>query len=185
MYVAPKYREALPEEYPQIIGFIKNIFKDNKTGHFKDYLVIEEIFKNSRPSDFHSLVGISNGKIVAFALLTKSKMGDVLGASITPIAVSPEFQNQGVGTNLIQILEERVKRFKGKYICLFGQPGFFGRLGYYSADLYGIERPRMTMPLEKCLIKELQPGYLKGLKNKNMNFLDPFDEIYTDEDFEI
>lgn len=93
-------------------------------------------------SAFH-VVAICNDKVIGSARLRQ--LSPELG-SIAYVAVLPEFQNQGIGTKLIETLIETAKAQKLKSLRLMtrlGASGFYKRLGFSpqgdSFDYLGIE----------------------------------------------
>ncbi|BBH24503.1 hypothetical protein Back11_58480 [Paenibacillus baekrokdamisoli] len=87
-----------------------------------------------------SLVAEQDGKVIGHMLFTPQQMyvkGMILkGLILGPIAVYTEFQNQGVGSQLIEEGHKRAKQ-KGYHLSLLiGHPTYYPRFGYH-ANMWG------------------------------------------------
>ena len=51
-------------------------------------------------------------------------------AFICDVAILPEFQRQGIGTRIVNVLSERSAAEKVLLACVIGQEGFYRKLGF-------------------------------------------------------
>lgn len=78
-----------------------------------------------------------------------------------PVAVLPEWQQQGIGSTLIRAgLAELTARGYNVVIVL-GHPDYYPRFGFRPTQPYGI-RWEMDVPAEVFMLAELTPGALCG-----------------------
>jgi putative acetyltransferase len=78
-----------------------------------------------------------------------------------PVAVLPEFQNQGIGSKLIRAgLAELKMRGHGVVIVL-GHAEYYPRFGFQPTQPFGI-RWEIDVPAEVFMLTELTPGALRG-----------------------
>ena len=84
--------------------------------------------------------------------------------SLAPIAVRPEFHNQGVGSQLVQVALERAEAMGEILVVVLGHPRFYSRFGFDPANHYGIEAP-FPVPEEAFMIKPLQ-NYRQHFRGK-------------------
>lgn len=185
MHIIPSIRQATISDQPQIIKLLTTSMLNDLIGHEYDDFLVSKILETSSRDKFFALVGSVDNRIVAFALATEVAIDGCLGTSITPIVVAPEYRNQGIGTLLINRIEQICRKYNHGFSCLLGPHNYFGRMGYFSSELFGIVRPKIMMPIEDCLIKELIPGYLDGIEGQTVSFLDPFNDIYVHDYFVI
>lgn len=61
------------------------------------------------------------------------------GLGLAPIAVRPEFQNQGVGSKLIRVSLIEVKADGFDYVVLLGSPEYYHRFGFQTASTFGLQ----------------------------------------------
>ena len=80
-----------------------------------------------------------------------------------PISVHPDYQNQGIGKQLIQSTLETAKKLQYKAVMITGNPQYYHRFGFQSASHYGIYLPGMSQEEEAefFMVKELEKGFLK------------------------
>lgn len=116
-----------------------------------------------------SLVAVKDGRIVGHILfspvLIKSQKEAVQAIALAPMAVHPEFQNQGIGAALVRQGLEECKRLGHKIVIVVGHPTYYPRFGFSSAKAKGLEAP-FSIPDEAFLVLELIPGVLKGIKGR-------------------
>ncbi|UYL07869.1 N-acetyltransferase [Bdellovibrio sp. SKB1291214] len=113
-----------------------------------------------------SLVALLEGKIVGHILFTKLGINTGSGnfpnsLAIASIAVSPDYQNRGIGGMMIDE-GHRVARDLGFHSVILSDPtGYSPRFGYKQASYWGIKAP-FDIPDEAFLAYELTPAALKG-----------------------
>ncbi len=61
------------------------------------------------------------------------------GLGLAPVAVKPEFQNQGVGSKLIRASLVEVKTDGYDFIVLLGSPEYYHRFGFQTASAFGLQ----------------------------------------------
>ena len=87
-----------------------------------------------------SLVAVvGEEQIVGHVLFTLAIVGDMCkGMGLGPVAVLPAYQNQGVGTDLIQEGLERCRTMGYKRVVVVGHPTYYPRFGFVPASRYGL-----------------------------------------------
>lgn len=82
-----------------------------------------------------------------------------------PISVLPEYQGKGIGSKLIEHTKIIAKDLGYKAILIFGDPEFYKRVGFISAEAYSIGTSWNTyaVPLLAC---ELVTGSLTGCRGR-------------------
>lgn len=83
--------------------------------------------------------------------------------SLSPMAVLPEFQGQGIGSLLVQRGLEELRTRGENIVTVLGHPGFYPRFGFRPAQEYHIECP-YNVPAPAWMLTELTPKALKGKK---------------------
>ncbi len=94
-----------------------------------------------------SLVGVRNSQIVGHAIFT---ICGVVGSSVNaallgPLAVSPAWQRQGNGSAIVRAGLQRLKDVGVELVCVLGDPGYYGRLGFTAETLV---EPPFPLPTE-------------------------------------
>ena len=62
-------------------------------------------------------------------------------AMLSPLAVAPARQRQGIGSALVRAVTARADGAGEPLVVLQGDPAYYGRLGFEPAAAYGIEMP--------------------------------------------
>ena len=104
-----------------------------------------------------SLVAELDNKIVGYIMfsyidLVDQKTTKVL--ALAPIAVLPQYQNQGIGSLLVDTGLEIAKKTAAPMIIVLGEPKFYHRFGFKKAIDYGIQSP-FDVPEEYFMVKFL------------------------------
>lgn len=85
-------------------------------------------------------------------------------AQLSPLAVLPGYQRQGIGTELIRAGLSRCGAIGWSAVFLVGNPAFYSRFGFQSAGPLGFSYPGPHDPYLQLL--ELEPGALSGVAGR-------------------
>lgn len=117
-----------------------------------------------------SLVAVRQGRIVGHILfsLIEIRMDDrpdqlMPALSLAPMAVYPDFQNQGIGSALVRQGLEICRDLGHAVVVVVGHPAYYPRFGFTSARAKGLEAP-FPVPDEAFLAIELVPRSLNGVR---------------------
>ena len=110
-----------------------------------------------------SLVATEAGDVVGHILFTAAKvMGkDVRVAGLGPMAVSPERQRSGIGSELVLRGLEACRRAGYEAVVVVGHAEYYPRFGFQRGSSLGL-RCQFDVPDEVFMAKELQLGALSG-----------------------
>lgn len=86
-----------------------------------------------------SLVATLDGRVVGHILYSPVVCNELQGAGLAPVAVSPEYQRQGIGSQLIEAGNERLRAAGCPFIMVVGHPQFYPRFGFRPASTMGIK----------------------------------------------
>jgi len=94
-----------------------------------------------------SLVAVLDGHVaghvmISYAALTMAAQKHRV-AMLSPLAVAPGLQGQGIGSALVRAVTGRADERGEPLVVLEGSPVFYGRLGFEPAQRYGI---RIDLP---------------------------------------
>jgi len=126
-----------------------------------------------------SLVATQGRAMAGHVLLTDvAIVGNGLvprGAGLAPLAVRPAFQRRGIGGMLVRAALERARGAGYGFVCLLGDPAYYGRFGFRTASSLGLAC-EFVAPEEAFLALELAPGALAGVSG-TVRYLPEFAEI--------
>ncbi|MBW4681506.1 MAG: N-acetyltransferase [Microcoleus vaginatus WJT46-NPBG5] len=157
------------------------IFEVNKLafGQEGEARLVEAIRQSDNFNSELSLVAIKDEKIVGYVLFSdiiiQTEKEDVPALALAPLAVHPEFQNQGIGSQLIQQGLKDCQRLGHKIIVVVGHRHYYTRFGFSPARAKKLEAP-FPVPDEAFMVLELAPAALEGITGM-VKYPPAFDEV--------
>jgi len=111
-----------------------------------------------------SLVAETAGQIVGHILFSgltiEGREGLLSALALAPLAVVPEFQRQGIGSELVRRGLDLCREQGHRIVIVVGHPGFYPRFGFSRALTRGLCSPYAG---ESFMALELVEGALRGL----------------------
>ncbi len=115
-----------------------------------------------------SLVAELDKRIVGHALFTPATIEDgetkVVGATLAPLAVLPEYQKTGIGSALMRAGLEAMRGASQPFVVLVGHPTYYPRFGFERASKYGLVCEYGQVPDDAFMIIVLDAPSLQGVK---------------------
>jgi putative acetyltransferase len=110
-----------------------------------------------------SLVAAREAQIVGHILFSpvviESTQQSIAAVGLAPMAVLPELQNQGIGSQLVKAGLDDCRRLGHQIVVVLGHPDYYPRFGFVPASRHGI-RSEYDVPDEVFMAMELQQGAL-------------------------
>jgi len=152
-------------EQPGNINDIHDV-NEKAFGQSQEANIIDNIRKNC--DDVLSLVAIEKDKIVGHILFSpviiEGEHGVVKGMGLAPIAVLPEFQRQGVGSQLVNMGIGQLRERKCPFIIVLGHPEYYPRFGFESAARFGIKSQWEGIPDNVFMILWLDTSMMHQIR---------------------
>jgi len=119
-----KIRKLTPENHGKASALLRQAFP----GSTHEVRLVENFHKNGKA--VHEWVCIHTNRVIAYIAFSNAYKGSaVCGLHLAPLAVKPEFQKQGIGSELLRFaLRQAVIRENP--IFVLGDPGFFQKFGF-------------------------------------------------------
>ena len=119
-----KIRKLIPEEFPKASALLRNAFP----GSNYEVRLFENLHKNNKP--LYEWICIHRNKAIAYIAYSKAFYEEqVCGLHLAPMAVTPQMQNQGIGSELLRF-SLRQKEIEGKTLFVLGDPKFYSKFGF-------------------------------------------------------
>jgi putative acetyltransferase len=119
-----KIQKLTIENRPKAYALLRRAFP------YSEYeaALVEKLHENGR--EIHEWVCIHTGKVIAYIAFTNAYNGsEICGLHLAPMAVSPDFQRQGVGSELLRFaLRQEV--IKSQTLYVLGEPAYYSRFGF-------------------------------------------------------
>jgi putative acetyltransferase len=112
---------------------------------------------------------VKDSQIVGHILFSQihiaTPKGDVAVLSLAPMGVLPEFQNSGIGSQLVRTGLEKCRELGHKIVVVIGHPEYYPRFGFIPARQKNLDTP-FPVPDEAFMVCELAPDALDGIEGK-------------------
>jgi putative acetyltransferase len=119
-----KIRKLTPENYAKVSALLQQAFP----GSTYEGQLVENLHKNGKT--VHEWVCIHVNTVIAYIAFSNAYNGTaVCGLHLAPLAVKPEFQKKGVGSELLRFAL-RQDIIKNSTIFVLGAPGFYQKFGF-------------------------------------------------------
>ncbi|MFH1216814.1 MAG: N-acetyltransferase [Pseudomonadota bacterium] len=119
-----KIRKLTPENHARVAALLRQAFP----GSTYEEQLFENFHKNGTP--VHEWVCLHTNTVIAYIAFSNAYNGSVVcGLHLAPLAVKPEFQKQGTGSELLRFAL-RQDGIKENTIFVLGDPGFYKRFGF-------------------------------------------------------
>lgn len=127
-----------------------------------------------------SLVAVENGEVVGHIMISHATLRDGPVerriATLSPLAVAPEWQGSGIGSALVREVTARADALSEPLVVLEGSPTFYGRLGFEHSVPHGIHMHLPSWaPPEAAQVLRL-PGYDRAMRGQVV-YPPAFDEV--------
>ncbi len=119
-----KIRQLTLETHPKVAALLRQTFPNSRYE--------ERLFTNlhKRNRTMYEWVCIHTNMYVAYIAFTQAYNGDTpCGLHLAPLAVNPQFQNQGIGSELLRF-SLRQKEIREHQIFVLGDTGFYKKFGF-------------------------------------------------------
>ncbi len=164
--MAVRVRRERPEDEREISDVVEAAFGDASVAGFT-----EAIRASAGYVPELTFVGEEDGEIVGYTMLSYVGLaggppGRLL--TLTPVAVRPDKQRQGVGTAVVRAAVAAAEERGEPLVLVEGIPAYYPRFGFVSATELGLERPDerildpawLALPLSVLRSEHPRPGCL-------------------------
>jgi len=124
-------RLAQETDLDSILKVIETAFSDEENKVIIN--LVQELFREVTSPSIKSLVAEVNNQVIGYVsyspIFLKSDTS-ICGYILAPLAVSPEHQNKGVGSNLINAGIDMLTNDGVGVLLVYGDPAYYGRFGF-------------------------------------------------------
>lgn len=135
-----------------------------------EHLMVHQLRKSAAYIPELDLLACDGERIVGHILYTRSYVVDQDNHRhevilFGPISVLPEYQNQGIGSALIEHTKKTAANMGFKGIFIYGNPEYYQRFGFVNAEVFKITTPD-GQNFDAFMGLELNDNSLKGIQGK-------------------
>lgn len=154
-----KIREEEPQDTPVIREVNIRAF-----GQGQEAAIVDRLRQNC--DNVLSLVAIVENQVVGHILFSpatiESEDRTIRGMGLAPMAVLPEYQRQGIGSELVRTGIEELKSRQCPFIIVLGHAEYYPRFGFERTSRYGI-RSEWEVPDDAFMILILNESEIQGI----------------------
>lgn len=124
-----KIQKVSEETRPKVYALLQRAFP------YSSYEVelVQKLHGNNRA--VHEWVCIHTSKVIGYLAFSNAYHGEVVcGLHLAPMAVSPDFQGKGVGSELLRFAL-RQEEVKSQPLFVLGDPGYYSRFGFEPCSM--------------------------------------------------
>jgi len=107
-------------------------------------------------------VAVEGDDVVGHVLFSPAEIGDVRGMGLAPMAVSPDRQRHGIGSELVHAGLAKLEARGCPFVIVLGHPEYYPRFGFERASARGI-RCQWDVPDEAFRILVLDEAAVEGV----------------------
>jgi putative acetyltransferase len=148
-------------------------------GQEDEALLVQRIRESSGFIPELSLVAVKDSQIVGHILFSQiyidTPKTEVPVLSLAPMAVLPEFQNSGIGSQLVMTGLEKCRDLGHKIVVVIGHPQYYPHFGFGPARQKNLDIS-FPVPDEAFMVCELVPDALNGIEGK-VKFPPEFEDV--------
>lgn len=130
-------RQEKAEDYEAVYHVVQEAFRNAEYTDGNEQNLVVALRKSKAFIPELSLVAVEDQRVVGYILFTKAVVNGVQVLALAPLAVLPEYQNRGIGLDLIA----EGHRVGYGYSVVLGHPQYYPKAGYLPASRYGIRAP--------------------------------------------
>ncbi|MGD6962335.1 GNAT family N-acetyltransferase [Fictibacillus phosphorivorans] len=159
-----KIRIERMEDYKKTEKVVRNAFQSEAFSDKKEHILVHRIRQTEAFVPELSLVAENEKKaIVGHVLLSKVKIVNdkqvAKSLALAPVSVVPEYQNKGIGSQLIKEALTSAKNLGYQSVIVLGHQDFYPKFGFKKASTWRIKAP-FDVPDEVFMALELTENSL-------------------------
>lgn len=144
---------AQPEMFEQIDRLLRDAFTDSDHGYSGEAELTQALRESDTPTI--ELIAWDENIVKGHALLSEAMVGNTKGLVLAPIAVRVANQKEGIGSALMDELDEIAADNDYAFISILGD-AYYTQFGYSPAAVIDV-LPPMDVPSEYFHIKPFGP----------------------------
>ena len=151
-------RNELPDDSTAVRAVLVHAFGGDAEAR------LVELLRNHKQAPI-ALVATAAGQVVGQIMFSPITVADAFegfrGIALAPVAILPEFQNQGIGSKLIRDGLEACRCAGYDAVVVLGHTTYYPRFGFSRAMDYGLNNEYNAQ--DAFMVLELRPGTLERI----------------------
>jgi len=185
-------RKERLEEYKMVENIVRESFWNVYRPGCNEHLILHNFRNHENYIDELSSVVLVDDKIVGQIMFSKAELTNIRNGEkhdiivFGPVSILPECQRQGIGEKLIRDAISKARDLDYSYIIIFGNPNYYHRFGFKTAQDYGviIEGQDFLEELDYVMVLDLQHDGIISKESGPWLYKDPEGYKTNDSDLE-
>ncbi len=149
-------RPADERDRPAVVNVVRDAFADGGRDGQEEINIVERTWSLRAAIDPLELVAVEGSLVVGYVLGARGDLGGREVVGLAPLAVTPPYQGQGVGSALMTELVRRADQDGWPVIVLLGNPSYYRRFAFEPSGPLGIECPSVGLGNPHFLVRRLR-----------------------------
>ena len=162
-----KLRQEEEKDYRTVEELTREAFWNVHSPGCDEHLLVHQLRAKNEFVKALDFVAVYDDKIVGNIIYTETKIieneDEFNVLTFGPVSVLPEYQNKGIGSQLIIYTGQLALEMGYKAILIYGDPEFYKRFGFKESKNYKITNKDKKYPAA-LLVWELYPNALNGIE---------------------
>lgn len=159
-------REALDSDLDDILSVERAAFGSDEEAN-----LVRDLLGDASAQPIVSLIAIHQNRVAGHILFTRAHLEPESPVSISilaPLAVVPDAQKQGVGSQLVEKGLQVLVKSGGDLVFVLGHPAYYPRFGFKPAGKLGFEAayPIPGKNAEAWMVLPLRPDVVGAFSGK-------------------
>ena len=161
-----KIRQETENDHAAVHKCIVEAFADVDESDHQEQFLVARLRKSSSFIPELSIIAEIEDQLVGHILFTKIKIVqspyEFESLALAPVSVHPDYQGQGIGSELIKTGHKIAAKLGYKSIVVLGHATYYPKFSYTEAAEFDIKLP-FIVPSENAMAIELVKNALKGV----------------------
>lgn len=119
-----KIQQVTAEHHARVYALLRAAFPRSAY----EATLVQQLHAHAKP--LHEWAALHTNKVIAYVAFSRAFQGNaVCGWHLAPMAVTPEFQKQGVGSELLRFAL-RQEALRSETLFVLGEPAYYKRFGF-------------------------------------------------------
>lgn len=162
-------RQERPDDYGKVFDLVERAFLDQAYSDHKEHYLVNRLRVSSNFVPQLSIVAEMEGSLAGYILLTSIEItgasGHYASLAMAPLAVHPDYQKRGIGSQLIIKAHKKAKELGYTSVVVIGHKDYYPKFGYQLANTFGLTFP-FKVPDINCFAIELVKNGLAGVQGE-------------------
>jgi predicted N-acetyltransferase YhbS len=168
-------RQESVDDFAAVGRVVERAFAASEHGHQGEAGLVAQL--RQKCVDALSLVAVNEtNRVVGHLLFTPVVLlpSNLRGMGLAPLAVDPQVQNRGVGSQLVQHGLAQLQQLGVPGVVVIGHPRYYQRFGFQPAEAFGVKHGFAGIPQEVLMMRVFDESVADQLRGNTVMYHSEF-----------